>query len=518
MKKFQLFLGASAIVLALFVGLTGCEQPALNSGFDSGSAGSLSISDSVKAGTATVSNVTVLGASGSAISSVQLTITLDDDLFNRINAGVDVSAWFTNLPGGLTAATAAIVQPGAQIATITISGTPTIGSAQVMAITIPGSYLDSGAPSTVTTNPAAKYDIAQSVGSDTDFAAWAAAVNAGDTAQRATLTGNVTLPAGASYVPVASVRAPYTGIFEGGNYTLTYTLRGSTSFLALFAMNQGTIQNLTVAGTLTATYTDTAIDYVAGVVGYNDITGRINHVISQVTVTTSVNNVYNIGGITGFNGWDQYNQASPHYNVSYQPGGYIYQCRNEGDVTGGFNKIGGIAGENAYSVEQCSNYGTITCAKTVSNWPGVGGIAGRNGNNDSATELGQIVSCYNRGKIVDTTTERTSHDGYGGITGWCNNSSTVANCYDTGDFDFDRTINCMKNPIIGRVDSTTGRGSDSYSLDSVWAQSPADIVLSGTREPDAYMRSAAFVTADLNGGAYAAYVAVTGDYPKLAWE
>jgi hypothetical protein len=314
----------------------------------------------------------------------------------------------------------------------------------------------------------------------------------------------------------------YTGTFDGNGRTISgLDVTENTSYAGLFALNNGTIQNLTVAGNVTVTAGKSDIDYVAAVAGYNDINGTIQRVISQVTVNAGDDTVHNIGGIAGFNGYDHYNPDSPHADDPevYIPGGVIYQCRNDGDVTGGFNKIGGIAGENAYQITECVNTGTITCAKTTTGWPGVGGIAGRNGNNNDATEQGHILNSYNWGTVTDDTKQSSSRDGYGGITGWCNTKSDITNCYTTGQFtQTSGSVSGIKNPIIGRVDSSAGRGINNYSLRGIYAVS-TDPILTGTIEDQAYMQSQAFV-GDLNGGAQGPYVLnpKPNYYPKLSWE
>ncbi|MDR2486016.1 MAG: hypothetical protein LBD55_11580 [Treponema sp.] len=332
------------------------------------------------------------------------------------------------------------------------------------------------------------------------------------------LTGVAFAPIGVDPT-TGNVVTAYTGDFDGDGYTLSgINITRGNNFVGLFAINNGTIHDLRVTGSVTANYSGPAddIDYVGGVVAYNDINGHIENVVSEVSVgftgdDDAADHIHNIGGIAGFNGWDSYNAGSPHYGQTYQPGGDIFQCRNEGSVSGGFNKVGGIVGENAYNVKECSNYGEITVTKTTTGWIGAGGIVGRNGNNNTATEYGTILNCYNRAQIYDKASMSTGHDAYGGITGWCNNLSYVANCYDTGDFD--PGIG-QKNPIIGRVDTSQGKGINNYSLDTVFASS-TDVVLTGIRRTEAQMKAPSFVTElDLDG----VYTAVTGEYPILTWE
>jgi len=324
--------------------------------------------------------------------------------------------------------------------------------------------------------------------------------------------------AGTIVVPIGTPRVPFVGIFDGQDYTLTVNISGTSSYIGVFGFNDGYIHNLRVEGTVTAAYDGSnEINYVGGVVAYNDIAGTISNVVSAVTVNAVNDNIRAIGGIAGFNGFDAYTPDSPHYNQTpFVTGGVIQYCRNEGAVTGGNSKIGGIAGENSWQITQCSNWGTITCIKTVDGWPGVGGIVGRNGNNNDPTETGAILYCYNWGDIYDQTTgsEGTGQNAYGGITGWNNLKSTVTSCYTIGQFDPERG---QKNPIMGRVDGSIG-GENNYSLDTIYAFNPTDRVLTGLREPDAFMQTQDFVT-DLNRSPIGPYALKTGyAYPVLGWD
>jgi hypothetical protein len=385
----------------------------------------------------------------------------------------------------------------------------------------------------------------------------------------------INVPDTADYIPIARpvmgpndelIYNPYIGTFNGNGGTINIELSGSASYLALFGANNGMIQNLTVGGTVTAEIDKNNpkdIDYVAGVVAYNDIGGTIERVITKITITADDSyvdpatkeefSIHSIGGIAGFNGWDQYSPDSPHYTSqkldTFQPGGYIHQCRNEGIaepapeepdegvIIGGQNKIGGIAGENAWKITECSNWGRIKCVKSGElhpRWPGVGGIAGRNGNNNTATEQGDIESCYNRGTIIDQTDKNIDHDDYGGITGWCDEDSTVKSCYTSGPFEqyaedpeqpgmyIIQPATGSKNPIIGSIDEdvTTMTDNNNYALDTISTGDSKDPILIGIPKKCCEMTKPEFVTL-LNGGPSGPYVQNTTEapcYPKLAWE
>jgi hypothetical protein len=290
-------------------------------------------SSSVKAGTATVNDVTVFGNTKESLTSPDVVITLSDNKFKAIAANTDVSDWFTgNLPGGLVAKVkTAILTTSAKI-TIRISGKPGAEDTGELNITIPGDRLvgtPTPPPITVDVNPNAKYDILPGIATLADFAAFATAVNGGQYSLNARLAADITVPANADYLPIAPpvmgpdgklIFNPYTGTFDGNGHTINITLSGSASYLALFAFNNGTIKNVTVAGSVTAVIPDPlpapdfSIDYIAGVVAYNDIGGLITRVISTVTVNAESDETHCIGGIAGFNGWDGNNTDSPHFD------------------------------------------------------------------------------------------------------------------------------------------------------------------------------------------------------------
>ncbi len=232
------------------------------------------------------------------------------------------------------------------------------------------------------------------------------------------LTGSVTINA-SSWIPIAS----FSGTFDGGGNTITWT--GSASITeskyGIFAESLGTIRNFKVEGSLTVTGSNN--DYVSTVVGYN--TGTIENVTNNAVLTTT--GIYNVGGIAGFN--DE---------------GTISKCKNIAKIENtNKTKTGGIVGENAGAVVSCSNTGIVT--SSYGSKDGIGGIAGRNGNNNTATESGAIVNCYNRGNISDSNGKWV-----GGITGFQNSLSYTKNCYSTG------TVAGVgyKNAIVGNNEGT----------------------------------------------------------------
>jgi len=231
------------------------------------------------------------------------------------------------------------------------------------------------------------------------------------------------------------------GTYNGGNYTITIARTASVSGVGgvfNYVWRNGTIQNLTVAGTLTVTG---GVDAVGGVVGYNS--GTLNKLTNNVTVNAS--NAFNVGGIVGFHN-------SQYYHVGEQrvapPVGVLVNCANTGAVTGR-TKVGGIAGQNSGVISYSSNTGAIH-STAPSGGVGVGGIVGRNGNNNAPAEMGFVTNCFNRGTI-------TMAEGRwgGGIVGFENEISYTDNCYSTsgtitGAFGFWNTVvGSTENPAAG---------------------------------------------------------------------
>jgi hypothetical protein len=452
-------------------------------------------------GKAEIARVLVAGDTKSPIRPVEAVITLSGVQFAAIAEGTNVSSWFTNLPAGLDAAVGNEVYAKHTTITITLSGTPTAGSAYIMAVIIPASALDRHCiPVTVTPNPNAKYDITTVIKHAADLKAFAEAVKAGDCRLKAKLADSKTVvkvPANAPYIPIARDPAhPYTGVFNGLGGTIEIDLSGDSSFLALFGINNGTIMNLTIAGKVRATKGKTDIRYVAAAAAYNDIHGSIDQVVSQAEVTADASCV---GGIAGFNGWDpSAGDGTP------EAGGYISQCRNEGNITGYGDQIGGIAGENAGTIEECANWGTVSSTRKS----GAGGIAGRNGNDANNA---CILNCYNRGAVADNA------DGsgiFGGITSWCGRFSTVRCSYDSGPLPQHGS-----NPVIGAVhEDKEGLSDNNYTLDTI-NKTSTDEELTGILKTDTEMKDEDFAY-DLNDAdeTDGVYIAVSGDYPKLKWE
>ena len=212
------------------------------------------------------------------------------------------------------------------------------------------------------------------------------------------------------WTPIGTADHPFTGTFDGNGKIISgLEINNTEDNQGLFGFNAGTIENLTVEGTVTGK------DNVGGIAGTNMSNGTIQNCTNNADVTGQ----NNVGGIAGRND------------------GTIKGCQNNGTVTGSGNNAGGITGTNTGTVNGSSNTGSVNGKDNV------GGIAGTNtGTVNGSDNTGSITGNDNVGGITGTnsgTVNRSDNagavsgrDNVGGITG--NNSETgkVDNSKNTG--------------------------------------------------------------------------------------
>ena len=185
------------------------------------------------------------------------------------------------------------------------------------------------------------------------------------------LTSNVKLSG--NFTPIGNAAHAFKGTFNGNYYAITgLSVAVSTGYAGLFGNNAGTIANFTLEGSVKDT--GASKDFVGGVAGYNS--GTISGIKSTVSVSAS--NDYNVGGIAGFN------DGGYNAEVSTSPTGgqgKIINCSTSSNRIEGNQKVGGIAGENSGEIKSCFSSSIVNGTNTGRK-NGVGGIVGRNGNNN----------------------------------------------------------------------------------------------------------------------------------------
>lgn len=251
---------------------------------------------------------------------------------------------------------------------------------------------------------ASVYEIADAA----DLAGLAKLVNDGTDFKGKTIkqTADISLDSISAWTPIGSATQAFHGTYNGGGYEIKgMQVNTSAGYAGLFGNNGGTIEDLSVDGTVTDTSDK---DFVGGVTGFNS--GTIKDVHSDVQV--SAGKAFNVGGIAGLStsGAAVINSAN---TVIADAVGEIVDCSSTDSVTG-YNKVGGIVGENAGTVRQSFTSGKVV-GTNASSKNGVGGIAGRNGNNNTAYETGVITDCYSISEVGST-----GQKWVGGITGFNN--------------------------------------------------------------------------------------------------
>lgn len=163
------------------------------------------------------------------------------------------------------------------------------------------------------------------------------------------------------WTPIGTVEHPFQGNFDGGHKTVSgLTTAEGRDDQGLFGVNDGTIENLTVEGSVTGK------DKAGGIAGSNTENGTIKNCTSDVAVKGESN----VGGIAGENR------------------GEIANCINKGTVNGTGSNTGGITGHNGETgrVKDNINSGNVTGPESGGT---TGAVIGKNDNkNGIGTDVG----------------------------------------------------------------------------------------------------------------------------------
>ena len=214
-----------------------------------------------------------------------------------------------------------------------------------------------------------------------------------------TLTADIDLSA-YNWTPIKD----FAGTFEGGGHSINNMTVTNTACAGLFGFLHGTVQNLSVSGSVSS---GGGYNYAGGIAGYNTETGN------------------------------------------------IINCKYQGEISGTDSIVyaGGLVGLNKGAVKNCYNTGTVTAISSYDNY--AGGLAGYNRDN------GTVINCYNTGAV----TASGDHYNYaGGLVGFNTNTCTVTNCYNTGAVTASSGTVRYAGGLIGRHDA--GTMTNCYWLDT----------------------------------------------------
>ena len=282
----------------------------------------------------------------------------------------------------------------------------------------------------------------------------------------------------------------FTGIFDGGGYSISGLYVDESGAAGLFTTLSGDVYNLTIENAYIK-----GTSNVGGIAGYHYKSGGY---LKNCSFKGAVKGVASVGGIVGHNG-----------------GIYTEGCTNYGDVWGNENYVAGIIGQyGSYGIKGCSNYGNIH-----SNGDFVGGIAGsitfyniessiNYGSVSGKDHVGGIIGlvkdayiskCGNRGTV-------TGNECVGGICGetlyenstsW---ESKITNSYNIGDIYGSNFV----AGITGHLDYS--EINNSYSIGKIYGSTNVGAIVgySGTvwghgRVKDCYYLKTNAINTTLNG-------------------
>ena len=217
----------------------------------------------------------------------------------------------------------------------------------------------------------------------------------------------------------------FTGLFAGfrasavvKNLNVTGYVSGKSETGGIAGFNKGKIINCRFNGTVAGKSVR-----VGGIAGKN----YAGAAISGCTVDGDISGSYWIGGIAAvqagtitdclFSGTvtSETTCAGGIAAFSDDPDALISGCAVRGDISGGSDYIGGIAGKSAGDIADCSYSGSVTSSGSY-----VGGIAGHSLSKSHISD-----NCFEGGTV-------TGHEWVGGIIG-LTNSVSIENCYSYGE-------------------------------------------------------------------------------------
>lgn len=258
----------------------------------------------------------------------------------------------------------------------------------------------------------------------------------------AKLTANIDL-GNEAWTPIGKMTNTYSdyvafgGVFDGDGHTISgLKIDNSAQYQALFGyVKGGTIQNLTVAGSVETSTTSSA--YAAGIVGYgNPVT--MENCTNRVTVNVTQKGY--AAGVVAYAG----------------TGSTIKGCTNQGNISGVGDCVGGIlaTGTGTTVISRCINSGEIiSTGKPGSYNYSVGGIAGSL--SSSTVEL-----CGNTGTVTSTLKRTAGIVGsFGGTMTKCFNSGSITGIYASGG-------------IVGGFAAKNASVTDCYNTGSILCNAP----------------------------------------------
>lgn len=347
-----------------------------------------------------------------------------------------------------------------------------------------------------------------SIGTADDLVSFATSVANGITyeGKTVTVTADIDLT-GTTFNGIGSATARFAGTFDGAGHTIKgIAITSSETVTGFFAAttNTATIKDFTATGTLTCTAEvpnfSAQLFGIGGIVGVNR--GTISGITSNIAVTATSG--FTTGGIAGFNAgnvnaYGTDSKANAVLESENGQKGSISNCIVNAKVYG-YKIVGGVVGENAGSIDSCLVFGDVE-NKEVGKKHGTGGIAGRNGCNNTAYETGNISNCAVFGDV-----ESNGDYWIGGIAGFSSGQygkadathSTIKNCVFVGTKTDTTSASEMNNAIAGKCEGNDTDSANNY-VKAGCTNTDSDAIVTGTAKELSWFSTSDAVTALSSG-------------------
>ena len=335
------------------------------------------------------------------------------------------------------------------------------------------------------------------------------------------------------------------GVFNGNGHTISgLKLPQNSSYKGLFFGNSGTIKNLNVEATYTATgggqtyagaicsgnsgkILDCNVNITATANSGSDnrdpaiggIAATNGGIVNNCTVTGSINasgQFMKAGGIVGRQygsgtisncrsevSISSYGSSQATGGITGENGGEIYRCINTGELSSRGGDNGGITGTQTYEngvVNECVNKGNLIGDDPNSSLA-LGGICGRN-------YRSSVTNCYNAGNISVNTSNYSSGGWAAGIVANEQDDIKIENCYNIG-----QVTTGIQVSGYAAFGSTNSIATNSYYNNETCSQS--DSVATGLTSSE--MKASSFVSQ--LGSSFAVDANnINNGYPVLSWQ
>ncbi|MDG6220717.1 MAG: hypothetical protein QCI38_04630, partial [Candidatus Thermoplasmatota archaeon] len=210
------------------------------------------------------------------------------------------------------------------------------------------------------------------------------------------------------FEPIGTEAAPFTGNFDGRNYTIRGLYSNWTSSrdydFGLFGCNIGVVKNVGLLDLEIIGKTRTG-----GLIGWNK--GKVEN---SYTIGNVAGHNY-VGGLTGIN-WGESGILQRTYSISTIQGnqyigglagynsGFFSYSYSHGQVFG-VNDVGGFVGTNNWNISNCYSTSSVTRSSGTSSY--VGGFIGRN--------IWTVFNCYSSGPVFYENEEDPVDKGFIGM-------------------------------------------------------------------------------------------------------